>query len=145
MKTLIKLIPVTLIFVSNVVFGDAYLICDWSKDTKNEHIEFIHMHSKKEKNGISYFSKANLLVYPHQDKIKLKFKTKCGFMDQLCNIATVESYKYLIGYNLNRKSLILTNRLVVGGELPKTTQCQSVTKELWLSRQKPTNQENNQI
>jgi hypothetical protein len=142
MNKLIKFIPVFLIFFTNIVFGEAYLICDWSKETKNEHVDFIHMHSKKEKNGISYFSRANWLIYPNQEKIKLKFKTKCGFF--ICNIATAEDYQFN-PYNLNRKSLVLTSRLLAGGELPKSTQCESVTKETWLFRQKPTNLEKNQI
>jgi hypothetical protein len=145
MNKLIKFIPVFLIFFSNIVFGEAYLICDWSKESKNEYVDFFHMHSKKEKNGISYFSRANWLTYPNQQKVKLKFKTKCGFFDEfICNIATAESYQFG-PYILNRKSLVVTSRLVVGGELPKSTQCESVTKETWLFRQKPTNLEKNQI
>jgi hypothetical protein len=146
MSPKIMLIAVFLVFTTNIVLADAYLICDWSKVTKNDHVEFLHMHSKKQKKGISYFSRADLLIFPNQDKVKLKFKTKCGFMEQLCDIASAKNYHYFGGiYTLNRENLVLTSRLVVGGELPKETQCQSVTKETWMSRQKPTIQENNQI
>lgn len=145
MKRLLRFLTISLILKSTIAIGDSYLICDWSKVNQNEHIEYFHFHKLKEKNGMKYYSKATLFVYPNMDEIKLNFKTKCGFFDEFCAIATPESYQYLLAYNLNRKSLILTSRLLAGGELPKSTQCESVSREIWLMKKNPKSTEKNQI
>jgi hypothetical protein len=139
-----RLLAVSLLWMSSLSVADVFLECEYN-DPKIRYVDYIHLFKEKEKNGLRYFSKGTFKRSGITDQIKISFKPRCGLMNPSCALATEEMYTFLMAYTLDRKTLILTDRLVVGGELPKTTKCTSIPQEDWDRNQENKNQEKNLI
>ena len=135
----------SLLCVSSFSTADVFLICDWDESPAQEYVDYIHLFKETEKDGLQYFSEATFKRSMLMDKIEISFKPSCGFLNPVCALATKDSYTFLVGYSLSRKTLTLVDRMVVGGEHPKATKCKSVSKQDWYREQNSGNQESNLI